>query len=442
MPEDLLPLLRRAGRRVPVGRRRAPVGARATRTARTAAHVLGYVGRITQDELDAKQGGTPTKASPSRTSPTADRQDRRREAVRGRPARHARASRPSRSTPRARRSATVSEHAARSPATTCSSPSTSTCRRSAEDALAEPARRGPRRQGAGQRPRRPRRPPASAVTLDPTNGQVVAMASYPDLRPGRVRQRHLERPLRRSSRTPTRPRPVHQPGDPGPVRARARRSSWSPPPPRCSDGLITRQHAYRRHRHATRRRAASRRHAPAASSRTPAAPRTAASTCPRRSPCRATSTSTGSATDFWTRAARSATGIQDTARAFGFGADTGIPLPGEQTGFVPDAEHARSATTQPDGVPGRRLVHRRQRQHRDRPGRRARHAAAAGQRLRHLRQRRHASTSPTSSTKVLKPAATPTSPSDVSRTIDPVVQGPRRPAARRLRPDPAGPHRA
>ena len=51
-----------------------------------------------------------------------------------------------------------------------------------------------------------RRLPARSVVLDPQNGGVVAMASYPDLRPRRVRQRHLPGALRRSS--PAVPRPT------------------------------------------------------------------------------------------------------------------------------------------------------------------------------------------------------------------------------------------
>ena len=82
-------------------------------------------------------------------------------------------------------------------------------------------------------------------------------------------------------------------------------------------------------------------------------------------------------------------------RKWGFGADSGLGLPGEADGRVPDPEWLRAyAEDAVRGQPGqdrglRHLAVRRQPQHGDRPGRRAGHAAAAGQRLRHLRQRRH-----------------------------------------------------
>ncbi len=61
-------------------------------------------------------------------------------------------------------------------------------------------------------------PAGSVVVLDPTNGSVVAMASYPTFDPRRVRRRHRSRSLQ----VPARPRqqlPAHQPRDRRPVRA-------------------------------------------------------------------------------------------------------------------------------------------------------------------------------------------------------------------------------
>ena len=41
---------------------------------------------------------------------------------------------------------------------------------------------------------------------------------------------------------------------------------------------------------------------------------------------------------FWRERSRYADGLQDTARAYGFGAKSGIPLPGDKAGLVPDPE--------------------------------------------------------------------------------------------------------
>ena len=62
------------------------------------------------------------------------------------------------------------------------------------------------------------------------------------------------------------------------------------------------------------------------------APR-AASTCPKRSPCRATSTSIGSVTTSIGSAIALGNAMQDTARAFGLGPPTGVPIAGEQPGL-------------------------------------------------------------------------------------------------------------
>ena len=88
-------------------------------------------------------------------------------------------------------------------------------------------------------------------------------------------------------------------------------------------------------------------------------------------------------------------------------------------GFIPDPRHAQGRAIR-DAT---RLRRGRQRRHRHRPGRRAGHAAAAGQRLRHLRQRRTVY-QPNIVIKVLRlRRRASTSPSDVVRSIDPVVKG-------------------
>ncbi len=93
-----------------------------------------------------------------------DREVRRREDLRGRPPRHARARARSRSTPRTSRSAS-STRIEPIPATTSSSTSTSTCRRR-PSRRSSPASRSPRtaRAPAASRSRRPRRAPPSCST--------------------------------------------------------------------------------------------------------------------------------------------------------------------------------------------------------------------------------------------------------------------------------------
>ncbi len=94
--------------------------------------------------------------------------------------------------------------------------------------------------------------------------------------------------------------------------------------------------------------------------------------------------------------------LQKYARELGFGRDTGIDLPTEADGVVPDRAwrkvRRRGGAEVPQEAQGRelrhlrhaRLEHRRQRQPRDRAGRPAGHAAAARRRLRDARRGRPA----------------------------------------------------
>ena len=111
-----------------------------------------------------------------------DREVRRREDLRGRPARHARARGRSRSTPRTSPIRVVDEDDRRSPATTSSSTSTSTCRPQAEQALQSGLDIAKDRPCTGCQST-PKAEKGSTVVLDPKTGGVIAMASYPTFNP-------------------------------------------------------------------------------------------------------------------------------------------------------------------------------------------------------------------------------------------------------------------
>ena len=110
-----------------------------------------------------------------------DREVRRREDLRGRPPRHARARGRSRSTPRTNRSAS-STRIRRSPATTSSSTSTSTCRRR-PSRRCSPASPSPRTDPCTGCQSKPKAEKGSTVVLDPKTGGVIAMASFPTFNP-------------------------------------------------------------------------------------------------------------------------------------------------------------------------------------------------------------------------------------------------------------------
>ena len=205
------------------------------------------------------------------------------------------------------------------------------------------------------------------------------MASLPDLRARGLRRRHQRQrvgvPQRRGQ-----PLPAQQLGAPGPVRARAPRSSRSPPRPALTKGLITPtttindQGVYR-------------------------IPNCRDETCERSNDGRKKygavdlrrSLTVSSDVYYYDLGARfwiepdqygGPEAFADQLKRWGFHQDTGIDLSGEQPRAHPVARveevllrGGRSAST--TGV-----AHRRQRQHGHRPGRRARHAAAARLRLR------------------------------------------------------------
>ena len=97
--------------------------------------------------------------------------------------------------------------------------------RVAEESLQLSLDRGPGhlRQRVGQALPRPRRLRGGAR---PPRRQRAGHGLLPHLRPGRLRRRDQREGLRRPP-GPGRPLPPQQPGHPGPLRPRRRRSSWS-----------------------------------------------------------------------------------------------------------------------------------------------------------------------------------------------------------------------
>ena len=207
----------------------------------------------------------------------------------------------------------------------------------------------------------------AVVVIDPHTGGVMALASYPTFDPN-----DFATPISaRNSRTTQRPAATAlQSRDRRGDRRPARRSRWSPARARSRS---------RRHR-ATIRCSTTR----------------GAWNCHgvtfvdiasgglgndrlhhRRSPPRATATSTSSATALVTRACAT------TRLQYGLGALLGIDLPGEYSGNWPTDEWTTHVLRRPARAE-RRLPAG------DRPRRDASHAAADGQRHRDRRQRRHA----------------------------------------------------
>ena len=176
-------------------------------------------------------------------------------------------------------------------------------------------------------------PAGLAVVEDPRNGEILAMATYPTFDNrwfvgGHLNQKIQELYPDADKQAPLVNRAVSRPVPDGlDVQARSR------PSPALQSG-----HHHARLRPTTTRAATRSRTATSpsssASSRTPAWPQLRArSTWPRRSPSRpSTSTSTASARSCsWTQNPT----LQNVARQFGFGADSGIDLPGEIRGRCP-----------------------------------------------------------------------------------------------------------
>ena len=317
------------------------VESRAIRTypyGQLAAHVLGYVGAINDEEYGVRQE-SPLGVPAHRR----DREVRRRAHLRGRAARRARAAdprgrRPWRHDPRARLPGAGRR------ATTSTSASTVRVQAVAEVALAEElerarGRRVEQRRHPG-RPGRVRRRHRSQQRVDPRHGVV------PDLQPGGLHRRH-RRPRVGLPQRPRQLLPADQPHDPGPVRA----------------GLDLQAHHRLRRPGVGGHHARSRPSATVACSACPAAPAAAApsatpgrgrgagSTCSEPSRCRATCTSTTSAPGSGSTATPTATRSRPAAEQFGLGADTGVPLPNELSGWVPTPENTAPA---PRGQPRRR----------------------------------------------------------------------------------------
>ena len=220
------------------------------------------------------------------------------------------------------------------------------------------ARRGRRRVSR-------RRPTGRSSCMNPQNGQVLALASYPtyDLNEwvGGISTANFTA-LQAVGRG-------EQQRHRGPVHARARPSSSSRPRRRSRTGLITPGYYVRRHRHVqdpglpgTRRQQRHR----VRPQRRPGRHRRASTTSPTALTVSSDSFFYNLGDMFWNdRAQYGDTPIQNEATAYGEGTITGIDLPGEAQGRVDShADPGQAARRGTQGLPLRGfVVHRRQ--HRD-----------------------------------------------------------------------------
>ena len=131
----------------------------------------------------------------------------------------------------------------------------------------------------------------------------------------------------------------------------------------------------------------------AARRRTPAAPSTARSTCPQALTVSSDVYFYGLGNDMWTKSAEGQNILQDEARRFGFGEKSGIDLPFENAGILPDRGGEGQARAAEASSPSGRASSSTPATTSSSPSARASSRVTPLQlveRLRHLRQRRHA----------------------------------------------------
>ena len=236
----------------------------------------------------------------------------------------------------------------------------------------------------------------STVVLDPKSGGVLAMASFPTFAPSDFVDGISENEWALLT-DPENHYPAEQLGPPGPVRAGLDLQAVHRVVGARTPGLVTPESTvndtgiYE---------------VPGCSRRLLPVPqrqqqgRTASSTSAARSPCPPTSTTTTSApASGWSRTTLGGPErFAELLERWGFYSDTGIDLTGRAGGPHPVAGVAHLVLRADRVQRGRRqLAHRQQRQHGDRAGRRPGHAAPARRRVRHPRQRRRRCGSPRSS---------------------------------------------
>ncbi|MEI7593938.1 MAG: penicillin-binding protein 2 [Actinomycetes bacterium] len=377
------------------------------------AHVLGYVGRVSPDELLAKQG---TKANPKPTEKPyqpdssigkSGIEKQFEDDLRGVPGLQ-----------------TIEVNAKQNPIRVVSEQAPQPgsdvyltinvdVQKSAEDALDQQMNslRGGHETGNAFGTNAPA---GSAVTLDPSNGNVVAMASFPTYDPAEfVNGISSDRYAELKGDDPTR----------DPFSNRAMQGQYAPgstfklvtATAALSNGLINGNTSYRDG--GVYRVMGCKVGSTAAG-------------CSKRNAGGAVNGTTAMAKSltvssdvfyywlgdrFWTEGPR--TGIQDTARAYGLGVSSGIPLPFEQDGFIPDSESLKAKFPKADPFGEGNNVD-----------------TAIGQGYVLVTPLQLANVyatfanggtvyQPNIVTKVVRAGGDPTNPNDVIRTVEPVVKG-------------------
>ena len=395
-----------------------------------AAHVLGYVGRISQDEIDAKQGNSTNSkgiAKPYQPNSSIGKSGVEKEYeddLRGVPGIKT-IEVDSKGTP----IRVVSDTAPQAGSDLVLTIDIDV-QRAAESALAQQldAVRGGKEKGNSHLTKAPA---GSTVTLDPSNGNVIAMATFPTYDPaefvnGISSDRYAELQGTDPAKNPFINRAIqgqYAPGstfklvtataalDNGLIAGNTRFDDTGTFILNgCKDGS-----------------------APGCTKRNSGGAQNGGITLPTALTVSSDVFFYSLGDRFWQSGPKN--GLQDTARAYGLGADTGVPLPFEASGFIPDPATLKAA--HPDAT--------------------AYGDGATTSTARWVRatcwSRRcswptstppsptaERSTSPTSCSKVLVYGGSLDKPEDVVRSIDPVVQGQGRPGAQRVRPDPPGAH--